>query len=114
MQLRFNQIAIGQRFQWRGETYVKHNSLIAHHGGSGKQQLIPRSELVELLGEHPAAPAKVAGAPLERATVLGAFDAFHAEALHCIETLGAGVEDSATAKARLAQAREHFLAALDA
>jgi len=114
MQLRFNQIAIGQRFQWRGEIYVKHNSLIAHHGGSGKQQLIPRSELVELLDERPAAPLSTAGAPLERATALSAFETYHAEALHCIEALEANVEDGAAAKARLAQAREHFLAALGA
>ncbi|TDX98138.1 hypothetical protein [Thiohalophilus thiocyanatoxydans] len=41
--MKFSLLAVGQQFEYQGETYIKSTPLIAHQVDSGEQRLIPRS-----------------------------------------------------------------------
>jgi len=100
MQMKFSQIAVGQRFRWQGTDYVKINSLIARAAGSEKQQLIPRYSEVEVSGgDTPPAPRQ----PLDTTRVQAAFEEFYNVALTHADDVGRGA---------LADARQRFLEAI--
>ena len=40
--MKFQQLKIGQKFEYQGDIYVKHSPLVAIHSETGKQKLIPR------------------------------------------------------------------------
>ncbi len=110
MDVRFHALAVGQPFEWRGSHYIKVNSLLARSQESGRQVMVPRSEVVSIAQppELPSPPA--AAGPLQPDKVRAAFAAHHAACLAAIALL-----DEATAErlgAELEQARQRFLAAL--
>lgn len=41
--MKFSLLAVGQQFEYQGETYIKSTPLIAHQVDTGEQRLIPRS-----------------------------------------------------------------------
>lgn len=44
--MKFSLLAVGQQFEYQGETYIKSTPLIAHQVDTGEQRLIPRSATV--------------------------------------------------------------------
>jgi hypothetical protein len=46
--MKFNQIDIGQEFEYQGERYKKATPLIANNIATGEQKLIPRSAVLKL------------------------------------------------------------------
>ena len=40
--MKFQQLKIGQAFEYQGDSYVKSSPLVASHAETGKQKLIPR------------------------------------------------------------------------
>jgi len=55
--MKFRLLAVGQQFEYQGETYIKSTPLIAHQVDTGEQRLIPFSATVVTAGT-PAAPAR--------------------------------------------------------
>ncbi|MDR9436200.1 MAG: hypothetical protein RI563_04945 [Thiohalophilus sp.] len=41
--MKFSLLAVGQQFEYQGESYIKSTPLIAHQVDTGEQRLIPRS-----------------------------------------------------------------------
>lgn len=112
--MRFHQLGAGQQFRFEGETYSKLDSLMAVHAGSGQRRLIKRSAEVEPCRDETdtaaAAPTRDA---LPTATVLAAFDAFH-EQCRALLADAADPTRQDELNARLEQARQDFLARLEA
>lgn len=109
MKIRFAQVAIGQCFTYRGETFTKVNSLIARDAGN-RQQLLPRSTTVELLdGAEGSAGAAAAS---DWPGVREAFEHYHAASLTAIDAVATEKDRAEQAKQALAQARRRFLDAL--
>ncbi len=107
MKARFAQLAIGQSFVHQGENFTKINSLLARNEGSNKQQLVPRSTMVEVAEPAPAAGG---GVPTWD-QVRDAFERYYVASVTCVEAV-AGEDDQGAAeqaKETLAQARRRFL-----
>jgi hypothetical protein len=67
--MKFSQLAIGQRFAWQGQTWVKSTPLQADPVEGGKRRLVPRSATVEPLeieSETDTPPARPSQIPVER------------------------------------------------
>jgi len=54
--MKFSLLAVGQQFEYQGETYIKSTPLIAHQVDTGEQRLIPRSANV-ISDANPPGPA---------------------------------------------------------
>jgi len=100
-EMKIHQLPMGARFVFEGEEYVKTGPMVAT--GKSGQRLIPKYAVLKPLGDAAAAPAAAPSDTLTRASVLAAFDAFHARC----EALVA--EDS---RGELEAARAEFFAAL--
>jgi hypothetical protein len=105
--MKFDQLQMGQRFEWSGATYVKTGPVVAHEEATGKSRMIPRYAVLKLVGEMLAQPRKEAPVMVSREAVLAAFDIFCTE---CAELL-ARCPGGATGE-QLQAARERFLTAL--
>ncbi len=99
--MKFSQIAVGQRFRWQGDDYVKINALFARPVGGDKHQLVPRYSEIEIPGAE-AAPT-TAPASFDAARVEAAFERFYAAALEHTDSAG---------REQLAAARREFLEAI--
>ncbi|TCJ18916.1 hypothetical protein EZJ19_01540 [Parasulfuritortus cantonensis] len=100
--MKFQHLPVGARFEYEGKTYVK-TGPIAAASETGAQRMIPRHAVLNPLdGAGERAPARAAR-KLAEATVLAAFERYHAE---CLGLAGA------EAGPALAAARGRFLAAL--
>lgn len=115
--MKFYLLAPGQRFEYKGEIYVKTRPLIALHEASGKERLIPRSANVSLIQGYappPSPPPEPEQPPLQAEAVLEAFDAFYARCLLCLEELEPELEPQRvkTAHENLREARRRFMASL--
>ncbi len=55
--MKFSLLAVGQQFEYQGETYIKSTPLIAHHVETGEPKLIPRSATVVIADTGPGAAA---------------------------------------------------------
>lgn len=53
--MKFSLLAVGQQFEYQGETYIKSTPLIAHQVDTGEQRLIPRSASVISSSTNPTA-----------------------------------------------------------
>ena len=99
--MKIHQLAIGARFEYEGEEYVKTGPLFAT--GKDGQRLIPKYAVLK-----PLAVARTADgngkARLAKATVLGAFEVFLSECRAMIP---------ADRQAAMEAARERFLKAID-
>lgn len=100
--MKLQHLAIGARFEYEGEIYVKTGPLTASGEKSG-QRIIPRYAVLRPLDVPEAAPEKKGRRLIERDKVLQAFDVFFTE---CSPLVG----DSA--RADLVDARERFLKAI--
>ena len=70
--MKFNLIAVGQQFEYQGETYIKSTPLIAHQVDTGEQRLFPLSAVV-VSADTPSAPAGPGRTRIEVAELQQAF-----------------------------------------
>jgi hypothetical protein len=108
--MRFHQLAIGERFEFEGATYVKIKALTALSEAGGGERFIRRSAEVRVVaGSGQSAPGGVR--VLQPDVVLQAFDAFYDHCVQCIEAARSDGFESAAAQPQcdLAQARQRFL-----
>lgn len=101
MNVKIHQLPIGARFEYEGQEYVKTAALFAT--GPAGSRLIPKYALLKPLDGYTPAPADQPAAPLARAKVRQAFDAFFAECAALVPT---------EKQAALDAARERFLKSL--
>ncbi|PKO88444.1 MAG: hypothetical protein CVU18_07450 [Betaproteobacteria bacterium HGW-Betaproteobacteria-12] len=74
--MKLQHLAIGDRFEYNGDVYVKTGPLTAA-SEKGGQRVIPRSAVLRPVGAADAAPA-AASSSLERQRVAAAFATFYA------------------------------------
>ena len=114
--MKFFQLAIGQRFEFEGQVYIKTTALLANHEQSGRKRMIRRSANVTVLGTGTAVAAPVAKAPQleESSDVLTAFDAFYSHCLQCVLDMAAQADPQTLEQvnASLKEARRRFIAAV--
>ncbi len=106
--MRFNQLPIGEQFEFQNERYSKASPLIAVNLESNQQRMIPRSALVAPLSASASkAAAEETDKPLDARKVAAAFEQYHQECL-----LWLAQEDKTTEelRERLELARQQFLA----
>jgi hypothetical protein len=99
--MKLQHLAIGDRFEYNGDVYVKTGPLTAASENGG-QRVIPRSAVLRPVGSDQAAPAAVATS-LERRQVAAAFSSFYAA---CSGLVGE------TGRRELELARRRFLTSL--
>jgi len=103
--VKFGQLPIGTRFDYEGVHYVKTGPLVAAPEDGGQQRFLGRyADVRVLVATVPTAATAAVDWP-------AAFDAFYAECLAAIDTVGA-LDPSAAAQARrqLEAARRRLLA----
>ncbi len=100
--MKFKLLAIGQRFRYQGEVYVKTAPLVASHVESGHNKMIPAYATLEPLDSSETEQPLREKTTLDSDKVLDAFNAFYAECLPLVED-----------KAALQAARERFLQQLN-
>lgn len=108
--MRFQQLAVGERFEFEGEVYVKVDALIAQIEGGHTRRLIPRYAQLNAAACEPLEPAERAVAnPQRDATAV--FDAFYACCLQIVEDLAADLpaERMKAMRSRLEAARQAYL-----
>lgn len=99
--MKLQHLAIGDRFEYNGDAYVKTGPLTAASENGG-QRVIPRSAVLRPVGSADAAPV-VANTNLERQQVAAAFATFYASCAGLV-----GEND----RRELELARQRFLTAL--
>lgn len=99
--MKLQHLAIGDRFEYNGDVYVKTGPLTAASENGG-QRVIPRSAVLRPVGAADAAPA-AAGSSLQRQQVAAAFATFYAR---CAGLVGE------SERRQLDLARRHFLSSL--
>lgn len=85
--MRFQQLAVGERFEFEGEIYVKVDALIAQVEGSHTRRLIPRYAQLNAPGHEVSEPKGQTVTDPQREAATTAFDAFYARCLQIIEEL---------------------------
>ena len=83
--MKFQSLAIGQKFLWNGEIWVKTSPLVADRYESDVQKLVPRYVEVVPLPENPP-PATEPPEPPDPEQVRAAFDHFYGRALTLLES----------------------------
>jgi hypothetical protein len=107
--MRFHQLALGQRFEFEGDVYVKTKPMTAVGEADRGERFIRRSADVRPLPPPDGSPAPRPGSGLAAETVLQAFGAFYAHCVRCLDegALEAGERESI--RRRLEEARQQFL-----
>lgn len=86
--MKFQQVSVGQRFEFEGQAYVKISALLAQAEKSSGQRLLPRSAVVRLLEKEASSIAASARKELPDAAELSAAVAqFHLDCVASVETL---------------------------
>ncbi len=70
--MKFSLLAVGQQFEYQGETYIKSTPLIAHQVDTGEQRLIPRSATV-VSADAPAVKPPPVNSEIEAQQLQAAF-----------------------------------------
>ena len=102
--MKFDQLQMGQRFEWNGVVYVKAGPVVAREEVSGKSRMIPRYAVLKPVGEMAAVSKNTAPTTVSREEVLSAFGLFYAE---CSEVVAQCSNPGV--KSRLEAARRRFL-----
>jgi len=108
--MKFQQLALGARFEFEGTDYVKSGPLTAT-SAAGLQRMIPRFAVLKPLdAAQPTAPARPVGR-IETEQVLAAFEAFYQDAVRLLQDDDA--QPSSQKLATLFAARQRFLSGLE-
>lgn len=105
--MRFNQLPIGEQFEFQNERYSKASPLIAVNLVSNQQRMIPRSALVAPLSENTSkSVATETDKTLDARKVAAAFELYHQE---CLLWLQQEEKSPEALRERLELARKQFL-----
>lgn len=85
--MKFHDLAIGQRFELEGITYVKTGPLLAGQVEGGGSKFMPRYVMVRLLDGPAAQPSPEREKLLATGEVLAAFEAYHLACRVALEKL---------------------------
>lgn len=86
--MKFQQVSVGQRFEFEGQVYVKISPLLAQAESSGGQRLLPRSATVRLLEKEASSVAGPAKKKiLDSTEIVVAVEQFRLECVASVETL---------------------------
>jgi hypothetical protein len=108
--MKFQQLALGARFEFEGTDYVKSGPLTAT-SAAGLQRMIPRFAVLKPLDSaQSVAPVKAVGR-IEAERVLTAFEAFYQDAASLLQADDA--QPSSQKLATLFAARQRFLNGLE-
>lgn len=108
--MKFQQLALGARFEFEGAAFVKSGPLTAT-SEAGQQRMIPRFAVLKPLDTaQPVAPAKVVG-KIDAERLLAAFDVFYQDAATLLQADNA--ELPAEKLEALVAARQRFLSVLE-
>ncbi|SCZ51888.1 hypothetical protein [Thiohalomonas denitrificans] len=92
--MKFHQVPLGKRFEYRNEPYYKTAPLLGTQEQTGQQRVIPRSAQVTLAGDErkvATGSGRESTATLNTEVVLSALDDFQSTCLAGLSTLlGAG------------------------
>ena len=108
--MKFQQLKIGQKFEYEGNTYVKCSPLIASHAETGEQKLIPRYAAIIVTDTALPAENKKPARNLNFDQVRIAFDKFYDHYLDLLEKIKPEIETHTleSMQNRLAKARQQF------
>ena len=109
--MKFQQIKIGQVFEYQGNVYIKHSPLIAVHRETGKQKLIPRYAAIVATDSSVAATGKKPALTLKPDQVQIAFDTFYNSVVDSLQRIKPKLESQAAKSLQnnLENARQQFL-----
>lgn len=85
--MKFHDLAIGQRFELDGATYVKTSPVLASREDGGEKKFLARYAAVQPLGGAERHPEKSAKSMLQAEAVLAAFNAYHVRCQEALERL---------------------------
>jgi hypothetical protein len=113
--MKFHELAVGQRFEMQGETFVKVSPLVAIHEQSDTRRLIRRSADVRLLGEAAAKSRAASPDRLPAGRVVAAFETFYARCLQSLDDVAPrlGQPTLASLRGQIEEARRQFLDSLE-
>ena len=105
--MKFNEVAIGQQFEFDGEQYLKTGPLVASTVEGSKQKFMARYAVVRLLGEATPAAKEKDERQLRVGLVMAAFDTFYARCVPVLQDL------PQASRNEVEQARKEFLDSLN-
>jgi hypothetical protein len=112
--MKFQQLRIGQPFEYQGDFYVKSSPLVANHAETGEQKLIPRYAAI-VLTDSTSTPDEIKlRRNLNSKQVQIAFDKFYDCYLDSLQQLIPGIEAQTIEpfQNKLYKARQLFLSEL--
>ena len=86
--MKFAVVETGQRFNFKGEHYVKSSPLVANHVKTGQQKLFKRADNVEVLFDVAANndhPESVDGNTLDVEKVMQSFEQFYSRCINALD-----------------------------
>ncbi len=104
--MKFKLLSIGQKFEYKGESYVKTSPLIASNVETGHNKMIPRYAVLTLLDNSGEDVQTVSGEPVSKKDTLNAFNNFYEK---CINTLKSNDVLVPVIKDELDKARNEFI-----
>jgi hypothetical protein len=109
--MKFQQIKIGQKFEYQGNTYVKSSPLVASHTETGEQKLIPRYAAIVVTDTPLTSADKKPASNLNTEQVQIAFDKFYDCYLDSLQKVKPEIEAQAlkSFQNKLDNARQRFL-----
>lgn len=96
--IKFLQLKIGQQFEFQGEHFTKVAPLIASNDSDGKQRMIPRSAIVNLLDGN---RADVKTTSHQNSHLQELLERYHQAVLEELQGIGGEVERLGYARARI-------------
>lgn len=89
--MKFHDLAIGQRFELDGATYIKTSPVLASSVDGGERKFLARYVVVQPFDGVAQRPVTSVEKMLRAEVVLAAFDAYHARCREALERLGGDV-----------------------
>lgn len=113
--MKFQQLKVGQKFEYQGKFYIKSSPLLARDTESGEQKLIPRYAAIMVENSLPTTDAKKPAHRLDSKLVKIAFDKFYDCYLDSLAKLKSETtsDNLESMQNRLENARHQFLKELE-
>lgn len=108
--MKFQQLKVGQKFEYQGDSYVKHSPLVAIHTESGKQKLIPRYAAIVVIDADLPAEDKTVSRKISSDQIQTAFDMFYTDVVDALTKAGTDIDTPTleSIKQRLESSRQKF------
>lgn len=103
--MKFKLLSIGQKFEYKGESYVKTSPLVACNINTSHNKMIPRYAMLTLLDDMGAKKQQIKNETINFQETLDAFNLFYEK---CISTLETNNALNPIIKDELDKARDNF------